>query len=418
MANIKLISLDITGDKELTALLNEFSKQVTLKDKTKETRSLEKQLLDASEELLGARLNAKVQRGKLGQAETADFRLPITSPIVKLLYGDAAKKKEFESTRFEFKASTEGSVTIGQLTIGGRAKEFAVPGTKETLTTEELYKKLGISGEGYLLDLDPRAKGPDITDLVFDEYFKDKRLESIFFSKSRNMVLSATTETDGSKTNRLAFISFPKKYFTKEFFKATREDKAIVLSIKTSFQNYIKETLNQSHISAIKRIRPIKKTFSAGNKQYTIDFLSRNLLDGSLNYGFEITNSVKARPVDTYFIKTPPLKAPKEKKESKQAFISGVQWTVLTQKRLGETMLRLGEPEPPELKERSGRFRGSVQVFANYRTMTLQYLYNPLYASLKRYGYRPDLQIETAIREVAQSLYAQKFNILRSSPSL
>lgn len=104
--------------------------------------------------------------------------------------------------------------------------------------------------------------------------------------------------------------------------------------------------------------------------------------------------------------------------ESKQTFISGVQWTALTQKRLGETMLRLGEPEPPELKERSGRFRSSVQVTPNYRTMTLQYLYNPLYASLKRYGYRPDLQIETSIREVAQSLYSQKFNIVRRSSRL
>ena len=36
-----------------------------------------------------------------------------------------------------------------------------------------------------------------------------------------------------------------------------------------------------------------------------------------------------------------------------------------------------------------------------------------LYSSLKSYGYRPDLQVETAIRDVAQSLYAQKFNILR-----
>lgn len=100
---------------------------------------------------------------------------------------------------------------------------------------------------------------------------------------------------------------------------------------------------------------------------------------------------------------------------NRQQFISGVQWTALTQKRLGETMLRLGEAEPPELKERTGRFRSSVQVFANYRTRLLQYTYNPLYRSLQKYGYKPDLQVETAIREVAQQLYAQKFNITRVS---
>jgi hypothetical protein len=99
----------------------------------------------------------------------------------------------------------------------------------------------------------------------------------------------------------------------------------------------------------------------------------------------------------------------------KQRFISGVQWTVLTQRRLGETMLRLGDPEPPELKERTGRFRGSVRVFANYKTRLLQYTYNPLYKSLEQYGYKPDLQVETAIREVAQSLYAQRFNIVRTN---
>jgi hypothetical protein len=105
----------------------------------------------------------------------------------------------------------------------------------------------------------------------------------------------------------------------------------------------------------------------------------------------------------------------KSTRQSPQSFISGAQWTVLTQRRLGETMLRLGEPEPPELKERTGRFRGSVQVFPNYRTRILQYTYNPLYRSLEKYGYRPDLQVETAIREVAQSLYAARFNIIRTA---
>ena len=110
-----------------------------------------------------------------------------------------------------------------------------------------------------------------------------------------------------------------------------------------------------------------------------------------------------------------PKQTKQQDKEDKQRFISGIQWTVLTQKRLGETMLRLGDPEPPNLKERTGRFRGSVQVIPNYRTMTLQYLYNPLYRSLEKYGYNPNMQVETAIREVAQSLFAQKFNIVRGN---
>ena len=104
----------------------------------------------------------------------------------------------------------------------------------------------------------------------------------------------------------------------------------------------------------------------------------------------------------------------KDKKPTKQRFISGAQWTALTQQRLGQTMSRFGPPDPPDLKERSGRFRGSVQVSADYRRRLLQYTYNPLYSSLEQYGYRPDVQVQTAIREVAQSLYTQQFNIRRA----
>lgn len=101
------------------------------------------------------------------------------------------------------------------------------------------------------------------------------------------------------------------------------------------------------------------------------------------------------------------------KKSVQQRFISGAQWTALTQQRLGQTMQRFGPPDPPDLKERSGRFRSSVEVSADYRRKLLQYTYNPLYQSLEQYGYRPDIQVQRAIREVAQSLYTQKFNIRR-----
>ena len=98
-----------------------------------------------------------------------------------------------------------------------------------------------------------------------------------------------------------------------------------------------------------------------------------------------------------------------------QQFISSAQWTALVQKRLGDTMSRFGEPSAPNLKERSGRFRGSVQITANYRTNLLQFSYNPLYSSLQAYGYRPDLQVKRSIREVAQQLYAREFNIIKKA---
>lgn len=109
------------------------------------------------------------------------------------------------------------------------------------------------------------------------------------------------------------------------------------------------------------------------------------------------------------------VRKPAQQKEQKttQQFISNAQWTVLTQRRLGESMLTFGEPEQPDIKERTGRFRRSVAVTANYRTKIIQYTYNPLYRGLEHYGYHPELQVERAIRQVAQDLYAREFSIIR-----
>lgn len=103
-----------------------------------------------------------------------------------------------------------------------------------------------------------------------------------------------------------------------------------------------------------------------------------------------------------------------------QSFISALQWTALVQARLGDTMQRTGEPEPPDLKERTGRFRSSVNVVPNYRANLIRYTYLPLYSSLKKYGYEPDLQIRSAIEAVEQqqfpskrASFASRFNIVR-----
>lgn len=419
MSSIKLFSVDISGDKELINVLNEFAQVVTTPkiERTTEIRKRQNQLSDATESILASRLGAKLLRGKLGQAETTDFELTPTSPILKFLV-EAAGDRE-AAARLEFKASTEGDVTIGQITLrSDSTKRLLVPGNQEALDLSTLFESAGISKKGFLLELDPEVQGKtDITDRVFDTYFKvDTNLKKIFFSKARNVVLSVRLQSDSTITNKLVFLNLPETYFTKEFYKATREKNAIVLSLRTSFQNFIRNTLSDAQIKAVEDQKPIKVTFTANSKSYEIDYLPFANTKSIFTYGAEVTASLKARPVDTFFvsIKQPTAKK-KETEKARQQFISGVQWTVLTQRRLGETMLRLGDPEPPELKERTGRFRGSVQVFANYKTRLLQYTYNPLYKSLERYGYKPDLQVETAIREVAQSLYAQRFNIVRTN---
>lgn len=96
-----------------------------------------------------------------------------------------------------------------------------------------------------------------------------------------------------------------------------------------------------------------------------------------------------------------------------QRFISGVQLTQLVQKRLGKTMRKFGDPEAPDLTERTGTFRNSVNIIANYRRGVIMYYYNPIYDSLNKYGYKPSEQVGRATREVVQSLYARAFNIVK-----
>lgn len=107
------------------------------------------------------------------------------------------------------------------------------------------------------------------------------------------------------------------------------------------------------------------------------------------------------------------IKKLKTETQQTQRFISGAQWTMLVHKKLGDTMSRVGPPAKPNLKERTGRFRHSVNLTVNYRKKMLQYSYNPLYSVLEQYGYTPEKQIERAIRSVAQELYNTHFSIIR-----
>lgn len=96
-----------------------------------------------------------------------------------------------------------------------------------------------------------------------------------------------------------------------------------------------------------------------------------------------------------------------------QRFISGVQLAKLVQQRMGQTISKSGEPTPPNLTERTGRFRSSINILADYRNNIIAYKYNPLYKSLEKYGYLPEQQVAAATREVVQTLFGRRFNIVR-----
>lgn len=237
---------------------------------------------------------------------------------------------------------------------------------------------------------------------------KDPELYNAFYNKAKFLQISYKTDTSVLALN----LFTPINRFKYPPFEFKYKKGVLKLSFNNAFEKRILKSLENVKPLQLSSLEQLKKDFdniSFGKKVKVSTQRSKSITiaiptGGSIPVTRSIMDINRAERS---------LQQQQSSEEPKQKFISGVQWTVLTQRRLGETMLRLGDPEPPYLKERSGRFRSSVQVFANYRTSTLQYLYNPLYSSLKSYGYRPDLQIETAIRDVAQSLYAQKFNILR-----
>lgn len=108
-------------------------------------------------------------------------------------------------------------------------------------------------------------------------------------------------------------------------------------------------------------------------------------------------------------------KKAKDRSNTQQRFISQVQLSALVQERLARTMDRAGTPNPPDLKYRSGRFASTVRAIPNYRKSIITYFLNPIYTSLESYGYNPGRQVEVATREVVQSLFKQRFKILRGN---
>lgn len=85
----------------------------------------------------------------------------------------------------------------------------------------------------------------------------------------------------------------------------------------------------------------------------------------------------------------------------------------------GRTRLKMrrgaGNPTPPNIYERSGTFRGSIQAVANMNTQMIDYFYLPYYDSLEKYGYRIDDLVGRSIRDIAKERLGQEFILRKNS---
>ena len=232
-----------------------------------------------------------------------------------------------------------------------------------------------------------------------------------FYNKGKTLQIFQLINGKNSSEARALTILTPKSKFTNPPFfvrlegTSTGKDIAVRLSLKAS---YIRDTLKET-----------------GNFIYDLDDLENESFAksfASLRRGKAKTGKGKGVKSHTLLVPTNELAVgrknlKKEREDGKNAntFISAIQLTALVRARLQQTMATTGEANPPLLKNRTGTYIDSINVFPNYKTSRIRYTLAPHYRSLEQYGYIPDGQAIIGIRQVVQQLFTQKFNIVRSN---
>jgi hypothetical protein len=236
---------------------------------------------------------------------------------------------------------------------------------------------------------------------------KDPELYKLFYNKAKFLQISYKL---GASVVALNLYTPPNR-FTNPPFEMAYANNALKLYLNNAFEKKLLLALQDVKPIQVSSIEQLRKDFVdiSFGKKVKIKTRDSKQLTISIPTGGSIPiTSATLNPASAE-------ETLNRKGTTKQRFISAVQWTTLIQKRLGDTMLRFGAPEPPNLKWRTGdNFVDSVKINVNYKTNMIMYWYNPFLDSLRQYGYRPDLQVAKATREVAQQLYSRKFNIVRS----
>ena len=151
------------------------------------------------------------------------------------------------------------------------------------------------------------------------------------------------------------------------------------------------------------------------NESFSKGFASLKRGKAKTGRGKGVKNHTLLVPTNELSVGSKNLKKEREDRRNANTFISAIQLTALVRARLQQTMATTGEADPPLLKNRTGTYIDSINVFPNYKTSRIRYTLAPHYRSLEQYGYIPDGQAIIGIRQVVQQLFTQKFNIVRSN---
>ena len=331
----------------------------------------------------------------------------------------------------ETKAIKTTQDAAGKTTKANRIKTAGGSGVNLS-NTKELFT--GVDAKtGEFISTDVSAGMPDLVEQLLTAKDNQSELKKILSSRSktatalrRNFVMKSgdiripiSHAGGGKEISKISFKwpQIKKNKAAKIVIKEKTNKKgvtSVLFNIEFS-EAYVREAINKANKKGGPRLQNESKRFTKALSDANIVF-SQKAIDALNNGNSKITFVVdKGSARIAAGTITRKVAQSRKSQSPQQAFLSGVALSALVRARLQQTMATAGEAFPPMLKNRTGKYIESVQVFPNYRKNMITYALNPVYRSLEQYGYIPDGQAIIAIRQVVQSLYARQFNILRAN---
>lgn len=331
----------------------------------------------------------------------------------------------------ETKAIKTTQDAAGKVTKAQRIKTAGGSGVNLS-NTKELFT--GVDSEtGELISTDVSAGMPDLVEQLLAAKNNQTQLKNILSSRSktatalrRNFVMKSgdiripiSLAGGGKSVSKISFkwTQIKKNKAAKIVVKEQTNEKgvtSVLFNIEFS-EAYVREAINKANKKVQMPLKNQTESFVKAMAKANIVF-SQKAIDALNKADSKITFEVdkgSARIASGTI--TRKVAQSRKSQSPQQAFLSGVALSALVRARLQQTMATAGEAFPPMLKNRTGRYIESIQVFPNYRKNMIMYTLNPVYRSLEKYGYIPDGQAIVAIRQVVQALYARQFNILRAT---
>lgn len=232
-----------------------------------------------------------------------------------------------------------------------------------------------------------------------------------FYNKGKTLQIFQLINGKNSSEARALNIITPKSKFTNPPFfvrlegTSTGKKIQVRLGLKAS---YIRDALKETG-------KFIYNLDDLENESFSKSFASLKRGKAKTGRGEGVKSHTLLVPTNELAVGSKNLKKEREDRRNANTFISAIQLTALVRARLQQTMATTGQADPPLLKNRTGTYIDSINVFPNYKTSRIRYTLAPHYRSLEQYGYIPDGQAIIGIRQVVQQLFTQKFNIVRSN---